>query len=123
MIAGDPPVQRGKNAEQLALDYLNQFGLTLLQRNFRCRLGEIDLIMQEGTTTVFVEVRSRTSDRVMDTIETINRKKVQKIIRTAGYYLQQTPEGFGPYRFDIITLTGKIDSPRIDWIKNAFADE
>ena len=123
MIADKSPLQRGKNAEQLALNYLNHHGLKFLQRNFRCRLGEIDLIMQEGTTTVFVEVRSRANDKIMNTVETIDRKKVQKIIRTAGYYLQQDPEGSGPYRFDIITLTGKINSPRIDWIKNAFADE
>lgn len=119
----DIPAQRGKLAETAVLLYLKKHGLKELARNFTARSGEIDLIMLEGATIVFVEVRSRSSNRFMDTIDTIDNRKVRKIIRTSHAFLQQYKDPFESCRFDIVTLTGKIRSPRIDWLKNAFFDE
>lgn len=119
----DIPAQRGKLAETAVLGYLKRHGLKELARNFSARTGEIDLIMLDKTTVVFVEVRSRSNNRFVDPVETINKRKVQKIIRTSQAFLQQFADPYESCRFDIVTLTGKIRSPRIDWIKNAFFDE
>lgn len=119
----DPTVQRGKLTEQAVLEYLKRQGLTELSRNFRTRTGEIDLIMLDRTTIVFIEVRSRSSNQFMDPVETIDQRKIKKILRTSHAFLQQYKGAFDSCRFDIVTLTGKIRSPRINWIKNAFVDE
>jgi putative endonuclease len=123
MIAKATTVQQGTNAEILVLEFLKQQGLTELTRNFRARTGEIDLIMLEKSIIVFVEVRSRKNNRFMDPVETIDNRKVQKILRTSRLYLQRYPAPFDSCRFDIVTLTGNISAPRLDWIKNAFCDE
>ncbi len=119
----DSSVQQGHLAEQTALEFLLSNGLNLVTRNFRSRTGEIDLIMLENSTIVFIEVRSRASNRFMEPIETINHRKIQKIIRTSRIFLQQYKGAYGSCRFDIITLTGKIKPSSMDWIKNAFFDE
>ena len=119
----DPPQQRGKIAEYSALVYLKQHGLEELASNFSCRFGEIDLIMLDNTTIVFIEVRSRKNDQFMSAIESVDKYKVKKILRTSHYYLQQLKHSYESCRFDILTLTGKIDSPRIEWLKNAFSDD
>ncbi len=123
MIMKDPPQQRGKLAEKTALVYLKKHGLKELECNFNSRFGEIDLIMLDKTTIVFIEVRSRANSRFMTAIETIDNRKIQKILRTSQHYLQQQSGSFESCRFDIVTLTGKISSPQIDWIKNAFSDD
>jgi putative endonuclease len=116
-------VQQGTTAETIVLEFLKKQGLSELTRNFRTRAGEIDLIMLDKSIIVFVEVRSRKSNRFMDAVETIDNRKVQKILRTSRLYLQRHPDSFDSCRFDIVTLTGNISSPRLDWIKNAFFDE
>ena len=118
-----PPLQRGKLAEKAALAYLKKHGLKELACNFNSRFGEIDLIMLDKTTIVFIEVRSRANNRFMTAIETIDNRKIQKILRTSHHFLQQQSDSFEACRFDIVTLTGNIRSPRIDWIKNAFTDD
>ncbi len=110
----------GKQAERIALEFLQKQGLKVVRENYRTRLGEIDLIMQHGGILVFVEVRSRSDTAYMQTIETIGRKKIQKIILASRQFLQQYPNNIESCRFDIVTLTGKLDSPEIDWIQNAF---
>lgn len=119
----DIPVHRGKHAETAVLLYLKKQGLQELAQNFHARSGEIDLVMLDKSTIVFVEVRLRSSTRFMDPLETIDQRKVRRIIRTGQAFLQQYKGPYESCRFDIVTLTGKIRSPRIDWIKNAFYDE
>ncbi len=113
-------LQFGKQAEQTALDYLENSGLIEVTRNFRSRTGEIDLIMLDRTTLVFIEVRSRNSNSFISPLETIDYRKQRKIVLTSRFFLQRYKGEYECCRFDIITLTGKIDSPQIDWIKNAF---
>jgi putative endonuclease len=113
----------GKHAEDLACQYLHQRGLRLLERNFNTRFGEIDLVMRDKDTTVFVEVRYRKhSDRV-DPLSSIDLRKQQKLIRTARYYLQQQRDLLTPARFDVIAITELGTQAQIQWIKNAFEDQ
>jgi putative endonuclease len=111
----------GKHAEDLACQYLNQQGLRLLERNFNTRFGEIDLVMRDKDTTVFVEVRYRTHSDIVDPLSSIDQRKQLKLIRTARYYLQQKPNSaLSPARFDVIAITAQGAKHQIQWIKNAF---
>ena len=113
--------QRGKWAEQIALDYLVQEKLKLLSRNFHSSRGEIDLIMLDSDTIVFIEVRYRVNNNYLHALETINEKKCSRIIKTSRYYLQANHwTSKSPCRFDVLTVTGESDKPEIVWIKNAF---
>lgn len=113
--------QRGQWAEQLALDYLVQKKLELLSCNYRGPRGEIDLIMLDHETIVFIEVRYRANNNYLHVLETINEKKCIRIIKTSQQYLQNSRwSSKKPCRFDIITITGEYDNPEIMWIKNAF---
>ena len=94
--------------------------MTELKKNYRSKYGEIDLIMNDIDTIIFVEVRYRSNTKFIDPIETIDKIKIQRIITTSQIFLQEFPEHDKLYRFDIITLTGNIDLPQINWIKNAF---
>ena len=106
----------GVEAEQLAARYLQQHGLTMVQANFRCRFGEIDLILRDGKTLVFAEVRQRSRSDFGGALASIDRPKQQRLILAAQFYLsslQHTPR----CRFDALLLDA---SGNIEWIKNAF---
>jgi putative endonuclease len=116
------PQGRGRRAESLACDYLKQRGLKLVARNFLCKLGELDLIMRDGETLVFVEVKFRQRSDYGHGSEAVNRSKQNKLIRTAQVYLQQHPEYTNlPMRFDVISIEG--EPPRLQWLANAFDAE
>jgi len=111
----------GQYAEQLACDYLQQHKLKLITKNYHCRRGEIDLIMQdEEDTMIFVEVRYRKSTKFGSALESVNQQKQQKIIFTATHYLSQQSHSFSNYRFDVVAITPTINRPEITWIKDAF---
>ncbi len=114
--------RRGKQAEQGALDFLQGKGLKLLQRNYFCRLGEIDLIMQEQRTLVFVEVRYRKSSLYGTAAETVNQRKQTKLIRAALHYLQHNPRAAKlAARFDVVGVSGEpAHHFQYQWIANAF---
>ncbi|MDP2247478.1 MAG: YraN family protein [Nitrosomonadales bacterium] len=107
----------GSEAEQIAAMHLQQKGLKLLVQNYQSRYGEIDLIMQDGKTIVFIEVRLRTSNSFGGAAMSITPSKQQKIIRTAEQYLQK--HGNVDCRFDVI-LMNKANDNSIEWISNAF---
>ena len=112
----------GRMAEDLALRYLQKHGLALLQRNYRSRFGEIDLIMQEKNTIIFIEVRSRKNSAFLHPVETVNCTKRNKIRKTSQVFMQQTSAGnrFN-WRFDVITLIGnRANGMKIEWFKAAF---
>jgi putative endonuclease len=106
----------GERKEQLAERYLHAQGLRLLTRNYRCSLGEIDLIMQHGDCLVFVEVRYRKSDRFGSAAASVTPSKQRRIILTAQHYLQRHPTR-QDCRFDVLAISG---SDTIEWIENAF---
>jgi putative endonuclease len=112
-------VNRGRDAEAMAAAFLRARGLTILERNYRCRLGEIDLVAREGGTTVFVEVRQRASSAFGGAAASITSAKRLKLLRAARHYmsrLRTLPE----CRFDALLIEG--EPPQIEWIRNAFGE-
>jgi len=114
------PRQQGLMAEAHARCYLEAQGLTLLERNYRCRGGEIDLVMRDGDCVVFVEVRLRRSSRYGSGAESVDRRKPQKLIHAARHYLQAHHAGDRPARFDVVALSGCGAQLEVLWIRNAF---
>ena len=107
----------GNAAEQLAALFLQKKGLKLVERNFRCAYGEIDLIMHDGNTLVFIEVRLRSSANFGGAAMSINQAKQTKLTRTAERYLQI--HGDTACRFDVV-LMQSTDPNAVEWIQNAF---
>ncbi len=107
----------GNAAEEFAATFLQKNGLRLIEKNFRCAYGEIDLIMQDGKTLVFVEVRLRRNADFGGAAMSINQSKQQKLKRAAELYLQT--HGDSACRFDAV-LMSKIDSNALEWIQDAF---
>lgn len=98
-------------------EYLKTQGYEILEKNYRCRIGEIDLIAKEGETLVFVEVKYRRNDKMGDPKEAVNRKKQKKISMTASYYLMRECGRMDiPCRFDVAAVLGE----QIEVVKNAF---
>jgi putative endonuclease len=115
------PTDTGRQAEQLACRFLQQHGLELVTRNYHCRLGEIDLIMRDSTSLVFVEVRFRRSCRYGSPAETVTRSKQQRLVNTARHYLARHPALQQlASRFDVISMTADGPEPQIQWIPDAF---
>ena len=112
---------RGRWAECLALQHLLEQGLTLRTQNYHAKCGEIDLIMQDGDTIVFFEVRYRADNSYVDALETIDARKCIRIIKTSLHYLQRHSDASKKTcRFDVMIIYGPADNPGIRWIKNAF---
>lgn len=110
--------QAGLAAENAACDYLQKQGLHLVTRNYRCRMGEIDLIMRDDTDLIFVEVRYRKNDSHGGGLQSVNSSKQTKLIRAASFYLQQKRlMDNTACRFDVVAINA---SASIEWIKNAF---
>ena len=107
---------RGQLAEQQAYEYLLTQGLTSVCRNFNCKQGELDLVMQDQQTLVIVEVRFRKNDRFGSALESITAKKQARIIKATEYYLATHPFN-GAIRFDVVALSPKHG---LNWIQNAF---
>ncbi|EKM96399.1 MAG: YraN family protein [Pseudomonas sp.] len=112
---------RGRSTETLAHDYLVRQGLRLLAQNWSCRSGELDLVMLDGDTVVFVEVRYRRHAAWGGAAASVDSRKQQKLIRAAELFLQQEARWAKyPCRFDVIALDA--GGPIMDqhWIRNAF---
>ncbi len=107
--------ETGRQAEAAAEYFLAQQGFSLLQRNFRTRTGEIDLIMTKGNLAIFVEVRYRANPQFGTGAESVSVSKQRKIIRTAQMFLQKHPNIWEQYRFDVVSI-----GTSIDWIPGAF---
>lgn len=111
----------GDRAEEEALKFLTQKGLSLLEKNFQCLMGEIDLIMQDKEHVVFVEVRCRSRGTHGNAAESITPSKIRKIIRTATLYLQQKKWLYKVNsRFDVIAIDFTTHERQVTWLKSAF---
>jgi putative endonuclease len=108
--------RRGEQAETLAAEFLQGKGLRIVARNYRSRYGEIDLIARDGSTVVFVEVRSRSSENYGGAAASITAAKREKLLKTARHYLAGVSP-LPPCRFDAVLMSG--EPPRIEWIRNA----
>ena len=106
----------GREAESRAAEYLRAKGLKILERNWRCRFGEIDLVARDGPTLVFVEVRARASRTHGGAAGSISAAKRRRLTATANYYLSRCRSD-EPCRFDALLIEAE---GRIEWIRNAF---
>ncbi|MEZ5460765.1 YraN family protein [Dokdonella sp.] len=111
----------GNHFEDLALAHAQRNGLRLITRNFNCRYGELDLVMREADTIVFLEVRYRRSQSHGGALDSVSASKRERLTRTASLFLQAHPDlARHACRFDVMAISGTQDSPSIDWQRNAF---
>ncbi len=109
----------GVQYEQQALAFLKAQGLLLVCQNFYCRYGEIDLIMSDNDTLVFIEVRYRKNQDYGGATASVTLQKQKKLIKTAKHYLSQLDNE--PYcRFDVVAISEKTTQPQ--WIQDAFQE-
>ncbi|MCR4843246.1 MAG: YraN family protein [Eubacterium sp.] len=107
----------GTAKEQMAADYLRGEGFTIVEMNFRCRFGEVDIISKDGDTLVFVEVKYRSRPSAGFPSEAVNLKKQKTISKVADFYrVRYGVDGATPCRFDVVSILGE----EIRHIKNAF---
>ncbi len=119
---GRARVELGEKGEKLAVDFLRKKGYRIVATNFRSPLGEVDLVAQEGDTTIFVEVKTRKSVECGMPQESITRAKQSQILKTALMYLKKNGLGNGNYRFDVVSILFKEDDnkPDIELFESAF---
>jgi len=119
-------VEKGRVGEAYAADYLTKRGLEVVQRNFHCAAGEIDIICADHVTTahsvlIFVEVKFRRGSSHGGAAAAINAAKQRRIRITAGTFLKHHPHlKAWPCRFDALLLSGSPKDPDVTWIKQAF---
>lgn len=119
-----PPLtgrKSGSHWEKAAESFLLAQGLVLLQRNFSSRFGEIDLIMEDGKTLVFIEVKYRKNNQHGSGADAVTFHKQNRISLTAAWYLARNPHRAEQFcRFDVISIDPAKGDQGIDWIKDAF---
>lgn len=110
----------GARGERAALRFLRRAGMRLRTRNWRSRSGEVDLVMQEGETIVFVEVRSRSADVPEHPMEMLGARKQSRMVRVAEEYLYRYKLLDGPWRIDcvFVTFDGR-GTPQLEHVRNA----
>jgi putative endonuclease len=109
----------GGRGEDLAAKHLKKLGCTILERQYRDAPGEIDLIAREGSTIVFVEVRSRSGSDAGTPAETITAAKERTLIRTAEKYLHRRKLDDSPARFDVVSIVWGDGAPRLEHYRDA----
>jgi putative endonuclease len=101
----DQRIQQGAFAEGDATQLLVDAGYRIVERNYRCKAGELDIVARDGDVLVFIEVRSRSDDDHGNAFEMIRRTKQRRVIRVARYYLEAVAPDFEQCRFDIVAIT------------------
>jgi putative endonuclease len=101
----DDKRERGAEAEAEAVRLLVAAGYQIVERNFRCKAGELDIVARDGDVLVFVEVRSRSDDEHGSAVDMIGRAKQRQVIRVARYYLATVEPVFEQCRFDVVAIT------------------
>lgn len=113
---------KGFEFERKAERYLVNQGLKPVQQNYNCKLGEIDLIMLDGTTIVFIEVRYRNTAKYGSALESITSSKRGKLLKAANHYLTNQSLQNRPCRFDVIAFDKTTNDTEISWIVSAFGE-
>ncbi|MFI8480070.1 YraN family protein [Pseudomonas sp. NPDC078700] len=122
MIDRSSSQSSGNAAEAMARKHLEQHGLHLIAKNWRCRCGELDLVMLDTDTVVFVEVRYRHHNAWGGATESVDTRKRKKLTQAAMTFLQQESRwNQHPCRFDVVAISAASkDKLQLNWIKNAF---
>jgi len=115
-----PHLARGRRAEQLACGYLKAQGYTILERNVRYPVGEIDIVAREGEALCFVEVRSTASQQWGGPLASITDRKRRHLINAARWYLQYRPVRLPEIRFDVVAIDWHAHGPAVELIREAF---
>jgi putative endonuclease len=116
-----PHLQRGSNSEQVACDWLQHRGLVLVEKNYRCRYGELDLIMLDEECLVIIEVRYRRDLRHGGALESVTREKQKRLGRATEHLLRHQQDYlYRPLRFDVVAVSGTEPNIRLDWRRDAF---
>jgi putative endonuclease len=110
----------GREGERLAEDYLKKKGYKVLEKNYRCPLGELDLVVLDGRVVVFVEVKIRTDDSFGHPLEAVHSRKQDKMVKTALYFLSRYKLHQREARFDVVAISGRENHPIIEHVSNAF---
>ena len=110
----------GEKGESIAVRHLKKKGYKILEKNYRTKLGEIDIIAKDKDTLVFVEVKSRRSWQFGNPKAAVTPAKQRKISKVALYYLKTNDRSNAKARFDVVTLTATRDKSQIEIVKNAF---
>ncbi len=113
---------KGQLYEQKAADYLYRCGLRLIEKNFLAKGGELDLVMQDGPSIVFVEVKYRETQRYGHAAEMVTRQKQQRLIKAANWWMLKRGLNTDTtdFRFDVIAIHN--NGHHIEWIKNAITE-
>ncbi|MBI4435340.1 YraN family protein [Candidatus Uhrbacteria bacterium] len=114
----DPRRQFGNRGEELAAEFLQSQGLTVLESQYKKSFGEIDLICQDGEEVVFVEVKSRHTSTFGYPEDSVTPQKIRHILRVAEGYLQESKQTESPWRVDVVAIEFHHEPPTITHIKN-----
>jgi putative endonuclease len=107
--------------EAYALEIIKTAGLDIIEQNYLCKLGEVDIIARDGQDLVFVEVRFRRSQSHGGALDSVDRKKQRRIVRAANHYLQkQNLTNKVACRFDVFAITGNLKQLTYQWVEAAF---
>jgi len=110
----------GREGEQIAESYLKKKGYRLVERNYRCRGGELDLIALDRRVIVFVEVKTRSDDRFGPPLESVDNRKQRRMIKAALFFLSQHRLHNRDARFDVVGISFEGQQPVVEHIQNAF---
>lgn len=113
-------LKRGMDGETAAVRYLEGLGMVVLERNWRCKAGEVDVICLDRKTVVFVEVRTRTEPVLVEPAQSVNRAKISRLARAAGRFLSLRGWWDRPCRFDLVAVTRAAQGTRLEHIPDAF---
>lgn len=110
----------GREGERLAEEYLKKKGYKVLEKNYRCPLGELDLVVLDGRIVVFVEVKIRSDDRFGHPLEAVHWRKQAKMVKAALYFLSRYKLHQREARFDVVAISQDGSRPVIEHVSNAF---
>lgn len=111
--------EKGKRGELLAERILRENGYEIVERNFRSPFGEIDIVAKVDDVMVFIEVKRRDSKRFGSSLDALSGRKIDRIIRTAKYYIKKRKVKAQRFRFDVVG----IDGEKVRILKNAFSED
>lgn len=116
--------ETGSNGEKLALKFLEKQGYRVMERNYHCRIGEIDIVAKDGKELVFVEVRTKGSFDFGEPEESVNIPKRKRLVRLSYYYVIEHGLEAVPWRIDLVTVRLRPGTkPEIRLLKNAVGDD